>query len=126
MFTLQRVQVGRAVPSAPPPEGRAPRVPILAAPKPRGGGSTLNQISPFAPGHLRRNLTPWAQRLSSTAVTPPCPPMRLNPPTPGEPANLLMFVAVLPTIPAMLAATLVTGIPWMSAMAHFLSWNDIQ
>jgi hypothetical protein len=44
----------------------------------------------------------------------------------GVLANLLMVVAVIAIIPAMLAAILVTGIPWMFAMAHFLSWNDIQ
>jgi len=44
----------------------------------------------------------------------------------GVLSNLLMFVAVIPIIPAMVGAILLTGIPWMFAMAHLLSWNDIQ
>jgi hypothetical protein len=44
----------------------------------------------------------------------------------GVLANLLMFLAVIPIIPTMLAAILLTGIPWMFVMAHFLSWDDIQ
>ncbi len=46
--------------------------------------STLNQDSPCPPGCSRRSLPPWVHRLSSTAVTPPSPPTRLNPHTPGE------------------------------------------
>jgi hypothetical protein len=40
--------------------------------------------------------------------------------------HLAILVAVLPIIPVMLAAILVSGIPWMLVMARLLSWDDIQ
>jgi len=40
--------------------------------------------------------------------------------------HLVILVAVLPIIPVMLIAILVSGIPWMFVMARFLSWDDIQ
>jgi len=39
---------------------------------------------------------------------------------------LVILVSVLPMIPVMLAAILVSGIPWMLVMARLLSWDDIQ
>ena len=40
--------------------------------------------------------------------------------------HLVILMAVLPIIPVMLAAILVSGIPWMLVTARLLSWNDIQ
>jgi|SRR6185369_2620407 len=40
--------------------------------------------------------------------------------------RLRILVIVLPLIPVMLVAILVSGIPWMLVMARFLSWADIQ
>jgi hypothetical protein len=40
--------------------------------------------------------------------------------------RIISLVAVLPMIPIMLAAILVSGIPWMFVMARLLSWDDIQ
>jgi len=40
--------------------------------------------------------------------------------------HFLILLAVLPMIPVMLAAIVVSGIPWMFAMSRLLSWDDIQ
>jgi hypothetical protein len=40
--------------------------------------------------------------------------------------HLLILLAVLPMIPVMLAAIVVSGVPWMFAMSRLLSWDDIQ
>jgi hypothetical protein len=40
--------------------------------------------------------------------------------------HLFILVAVLPMIPVMLVAILLSGIPWMLVMARLLSWDDIQ
>lgn len=40
--------------------------------------------------------------------------------------RLLVLVTVLPMIPLMLLAILISGIPWMFAMSRFLSWADIE
>lgn len=40
--------------------------------------------------------------------------------------RLLILVAVLPMIPVMLVAILISGIPWMFVMSRVLSWVDIE
>jgi hypothetical protein len=40
--------------------------------------------------------------------------------------RLLILLMVLPMIPAMLVAILVTGIPWMFVMARVLPWADVE
>lgn len=40
--------------------------------------------------------------------------------------RLIVLLAVLPIIPVMLTAILLSGIPWMFAMARLLSWDDLQ
>lgn len=40
--------------------------------------------------------------------------------------RLLMLLMVLPIIPVMLLAILITGIPWMFVASRVLSWADIQ
>jgi hypothetical protein len=40
--------------------------------------------------------------------------------------RLLILVTVLPMIPVMVGAILISGIPWMFAMSRLLSWADIQ
>lgn len=50
--------------------------------------------------------------------------------TDGKPEGivdqLLMLVTVLPIIPVMLLAILITGILWMFVVSRFLSWADLQ
>ena len=40
--------------------------------------------------------------------------------------HVVILVSVLPMIPVMLVAILVSGIPWMFVTARLLSWNDIR
>ena len=40
--------------------------------------------------------------------------------------RLLVLVSVLPTIPLMVLAILISGIPWMFVMSRILSWAEIQ
>jgi hypothetical protein len=40
--------------------------------------------------------------------------------------GLLMLLMVLPIIPVMLLAILISGIPWMFVTSRVLSWADIQ
>jgi len=40
--------------------------------------------------------------------------------------RFLILVTVLPMIPVMLLAILISGIPWMLVMSRILSWADIE